>query len=106
MWTNTLAQIALKDNSSGLRNDYPVVADVVDNGTDISSTDKGKVIQYLKDNKSTVFMNSSAVTDSEIDSAKVNINYQKLSTGYNDADLLIGSCISYFMIDVTVKPVN
>ena len=106
MWANTLGQLALKNNSSGLRSDYPIVQDVLDNGSDISNTDKGKVIQYLKDNKSTVFANYASVTDSEIDNAKVKANFNKLSDGYNDADFLIGSNVSYFMIDITVGPQN
>ncbi len=106
MWTNTLGQIALKNNDSELRSDYPVVQDVEDDGTDISNTDKAKVIQYLKDNKSTIFENYASVTDSEIDNAKDKANFKKLSDGYNDADYLIGSSVSYFMIDITVKPAS
>ena len=106
MWTNTLGQIALKNNTSELRSDYPVVQDVLDNGTDISNTDKAKVIQYLKDNKSTIFANYASVTDSEIDNAKDKANFKKLSDGYNDADFLIGSSVRYFMIDITVKPAS
>ena len=106
MWANTLGQIALKDNSSGFRSDYPIVQDVADNGTDISATDKGKLIKYLKDNKSTVFMNAASVTDSEIDNAKVKANFYKLSEGYNDADYQIGLNVSYFMVDITVSPIE
>ena len=100
MWPNTLGQIALKDNSSGLRSDYPIVQDAV--GADISGTDKAKVIQYLKDNKAAVFMNSSEITDADIDDAKTKAKFTKLSEGYNDADFLIGSSVSYFMIDISV----
>lgn len=106
MWTNTLGQIALKNNTSELRSDYPVVQDVPDDGTDITNSDKGKVIQYLKDNKSTVFVNYTTITDSDIDNAKTKAIFKKLSDGYNDADLLIGSSVSYFIIDITVKPAN
>lgn len=106
MWTNTLGQIALKDNNSGLRSDYPVVSDVVDDGSDISETDKGKLIQYLIDNKSMVFANHSSISDSEILDAKTEANFNKLSDGYNDADYQIGSNINYFMIDVTVTPAD
>ena len=106
MWTNTLGQIALKNNSSELRSDYPVVKDVLDDGSDILGSDKAAVIQYLKDNKSTVFANYTTVTDSEIDNAKEKANFKKLSDGYNDADFLIGSSVSYFMIDITVKPAS
>ena len=100
MWTNTLGQIALKDNTSGLRSDYPVVQDAA--GTDISGTDKAKVIQYLKDNKAIVFLNSSEISDSDIDDAKTKAKFTMLSDGYNDADFLIGSSVSYFIIDISV----
>lgn len=106
MWANTLGQIALKDNSSGFRSDYPIVQDVADNGSDISNTDKGKLIKYLKDNKSVVFDNSDTVTDSEIDNANIKANFNKLSEGYNDADYQIGLNVSYFMVDITVSPVE
>ena len=106
MWANTLGQIALKDNSSGFRSDYPIVQDVADNGADISNTDKGKLIKYLKDNKSIIFENSASVTDTEIDNANIKANFNKLSEGYNEADYQIGLNVSYFMIDITVSPVE
>ena len=30
--------------------------------------------------------------------------FRSLSTGYNEADYMIGTKIAYFMIDVTVEP--
>ena len=103
MWTNTLGQIALRNDSNlqGIdRSGIPIVEDVTDDA-ELTNLDKGKVIQYLKDNKQQIFTNS--VLDTEIDNAKVEANFKKLSTGYNDADFLIGSSVSYFMIDISVQ---
>ena len=47
-------------------------------------------------------MNSSEITDADIDDAKTKAKFTKLSEGYNDADFLIGSSVSYFMIDISV----
>ena len=105
MWTNTLGQIALRNNTTGYRSDYPIVKDVVSGTSDISYTDKGKVIQYLKDNKNLIFTNYTTITDSIIDDANNALDktsFKKLSDGYNDADFLIGSSLSYFMIDINV----
>lgn len=101
MWTNTLGQIALKNNTTNQRSGYPIVQDTIDDGSDISATDKGKVIKYLKDNKQQIFTNN--VSDTEIENAKNADNFKKLSTGYNEADYLIGSSVSYFMIDISVQ---
>lgn len=101
MWTNTLGQIALKNNTTNQRSGYPIVQDTTDDGSDISATDKGKVIRYLKDNKQQIFTNN--VSDTEIENAKNADNFKKLSTGYNEADYLIGSSVSYFMIDISVQ---
>ena len=105
MWTNTLGQIALRNNTTGYRSDYPIVKDVANGTSDISNTDKGKVIQYLKDNKNLVFTNYSEITDAIIDDANNagdKTSFKKLSDGYNDADFLIGSSLSYFMVDINV----
>jgi len=103
MWPNTLGQIALRNNDLGQRSadDYPIVQDRAD-GVDITDTDKGKVIQYLIDNKSTVFANYSEITSAMIEDAKTTANFRKLSEGYNDGDYAIGISISYFMVDITV----
>ena len=103
MWPNTLGQIALRNNDLGQRSadDYPIVQDRAD-GVDITDTDKGKVIQYLIDNKSTVFANHSEITSAMIEDAKTTANFRKLSEGYNDGDYAIGISISYFMVDITV----
>ena len=103
MWANTLGQIALKDNTSGFRSDYPIVQDAT--GADISNTDKGKVIKYLKDNKEIVFTNYSEFADinNAIDNANVKENFKKLSEGYNSADFMIGSYVSYFLIDISAS---
>ncbi len=105
MWTNTLGQIALRNNTTGYRSDYPIVKDVANGTSDISNTDKGKVIQYLKDNKNLVFTNYSEITDAIIDDANNagdKTSFKKLSDGYNDADFLIGSSLSYFIVDINV----
>ena len=103
MWTNTLGQIALRNdtNLAGIsRSGLPIVEDKTDEA-DITNQDKGKVIQYLKDNKQQIFTNN--VSDTEIENAKNADNFKKLSTGYNEADYLIGSSVSYFMIDISVQ---
>ena len=107
MWTNTLGQIALKNNTNLVnveRSGLPIVEDVLDSASAeaLSASDKGKVIQYLKDNKTKIFKDVT-VTDTEIDNAKTETNFKKLSTGYNNADFAIGSCVSYFMIDISVS---
>ena len=105
MWTNTLGQIALKNNTTGYRSDYPIVQDVSNDVVDISNTDKGKVIQYLKDNKRIIFTNYAEITDSIVDdanNASDKTSFKKLSDGYNEADYLIGSSLSYFMIEIEV----
>ncbi len=107
MWTNTLGQIALKNTANLVnveRNGLPIVADVSDSASAevLSASDKGKVIQYLKDNKTKIFKDVT-VTDTQIDNAKTEANFNLLSTGYNNADFAIGSCISYFMIDIAVS---
>ncbi|SDB41285.1 hypothetical protein SAMN02910317_02070 [Ruminococcaceae bacterium FB2012] len=109
MWTNTLGQIALRNNTTGYRSDYPIVKDVANGTSDISNTDKGKVIQYLKDNKNLVFTNYSEITDAIIDdanNASDKTSFKKLSDGYNDADFLIGSSLSYFIVDINVGMPN
>ena len=103
MWTNTLGQIALRNDTNLVgfsRSGLPIVEDKTDEA-DITNQDKGKVIQYLKDNKQQIFTNN--VSDTEIENAKNADNFKKLSTGYNEADYLIGSSVSYFMIDFSVQ---
>lgn len=125
VWANTFGQIALKDNTSGLRGrNIPLVED----SNAASGTDKAAVIEYLKENKASVFHDLEKIaslteeqkegkTDSEIealiestiddmiDNADVPLNYNLLSSGYNNADFMIGTGIAYFMIEVTVEEV-
>ncbi len=106
MWANTLGQIALKNNNSGFRNGYPLVQDVADDVANFSSTDKGKMVQYLKNNKSIIFNNASSISDADIDDASTKATFSKLSTGYNEADFLMGFGLSYFMIEISVDTVS
>lgn len=96
MWPNTLGQIALRDNTSKLRKGEPVVSDGNDD-------EKDEVVQYLVDNKSSIFANSSDITETIINSADEPANFKLLSDGYNKADFSIGSYISYFMIELSVS---
>ena len=104
MWTNTLGQLALPDNVSGKRNGYPVLAD--------NDTDKSEIIAYLTENSEDIFANNSSstadyitVVSTHVDSSSGfnNTAFNNLSTGYNEADRLIGTRIAYFMIEVTVS---
>jgi len=140
MWTNTLGQIALKDNTSGLRRGLPVVQDMttpqIEGIPNDPLTDKEKVIQYVKDNKDSVLKNwqnielseteesqiptlvaattphitqekaMELLVDGMIDDISNENNFKRLSKCYNAADSDIGSRIVYFMIEVTVEPVE
>ena len=120
MWTNTLGQIALKNNNSGLRNGIPVVQDA----EPTEGTDKKEVIDYLKDKKEIIFKNLDAVAnlteeekegkteeelaeaysekiDQRIDNADQNENFKLLSEGYNSADFSIGTNVDYFIVELT-----
>ena len=120
-WTNTLGQIALKNNTSQLRNGIPVVQD-----SDASEgTDKKKMLDYLKENKEIVFKDIEDIadlTDAEkegktdeqlaqaysdkiddmIDNADDSTNFLLLSEGYNSADFTIGTNVDYFIVEITV----
>lgn len=120
-WTNTLGQIALKNNDSQLRNGTPVVED----SAAAEGSDKRKVIDYLKDNKARVFKhldNVAQLTDEEkegkteeqleqaysdkidqrIENAADPENFTLLSEGYNSADFTIGTSVDYFIVEITV----
>ena len=99
MWPNTLGQIALKNNDNRQRKGKPIVKDVAA-GEELSGTDKEKVIEFLKTNKAIVFTNSGELTNDMIQNATA--NFSTLSTGYNNADLDIGTCVSYFIVEITV----
>lgn len=140
MWTNTLGQIALKDNTSNLRRGLPVVKDMttlqIGAMPNDPPTDKEKVIQYVKDNKDSILKNwrnielseteemqipaltvsttphitqekaMELLVDGMIDDVSNENNFKRLSKCYNAADSDIGSRIAYFMIEVTVEPVE
>jgi hypothetical protein len=101
MWTDTLGQLLLPDNSSGKRNGLPILADT-------DTTGKAAVKQYLISEKEKVFANSNVISDSYInDIADTELfdaeKFKLLSNGYNNADFSIGSNIRYFLIEVTVE---
>ena len=122
MWTNTLGQIALKNNQSQQRKGLPVVQD-----SDASEgTDKKKVLDYLKENKAIVFKNLEKVAglsdeekagrteqeleqaisdkiDQRIDNAAESENFTLLSEGYNSADFVIGTSVDYFIVEITAS---
>lgn len=103
MWTNTLGQILLPDNTSGQRSGYPILADTDNSG-------KAAIKTYMISNRSDIFTNNGASTVGNINSvasASFDSNaFKTLSSGYNEADYKIGTRIAYFMIDVTVEPVS
>ena len=130
MWTNTLGQIALKNNDSDKMNGISVVQNLT--SEQISSipndplTDKEKIIQYVKNNKDVVLkdwddmeftaeellqtLNTnenpktlSQVVDGMIDNFDNTNNFSRLSKCYNAADNDIGTKIRYFMIEVTIE---
>ena len=101
MWTDTLGQILLPDNSSNKRNGLPILSDT-------DTTGKAAVKQYLISEKAKVFANSNVISDSYIneiadpESFDAGI-FKTLSDGYNNADFSIGSKVRYFLIEVTVE---
>ena len=104
MWTNTLGQLALPDDVSGKRSGYPVLAD--------SDTDKSDIISYLSTNRDEIFANNGNSTLSNIAAVSTHVAtvsdfdttaFNNLSSGYNEADRLIGTRIAYFVIEVTVE---
>ena len=105
MWTNTLGQILLPDNTSGQRSGYPILADANTDG-------KTAIKTYLINNRSDVFTNNGESTISNINSVAQTVTaaefnsdaFKSLSSGYNEADYMIGTKIAYFMIEVTVEP--
>ena len=105
MWTNTLGQILLPDNTSGQRSGYPILADANTDG-------KTAIKTYLINNRSDVFTNNGESTISNINSVAQTVTatefnsdaFKSLSLGYNEADYMIGTKIAYFMIEVTVEP--
>ena len=107
MWTNTLGQILLPDNTSGQRSGYPILADTDDSG-------KAAIKTYMISNRSDIFTNNDGNTISRINSVAQTVTsadfnsdaFKYLSSGYNEADYIIGTKIAYFMIDVTVEPVS
>ena len=105
MWTNTFGQVALPDNISGKRNGYPIVSDS-------NTAAKTLITTYLTQNKARFFVNSGDDTESYITAVTTQVSnaadfnntaFTNLSTGYNQADNLIGTHIRYFMIEVTVE---
>ena len=121
-WTNTLGQIALKNNDSQLRNGIPVVKD----SAAAEGSDKRKVINYLKDNKEKVFKHLDKVAqltdeekegkteeqleqaysdkiDQRIEDAADSENFTLLSEGYNSADFTIGTSVDYFIVEIAVS---
>ncbi|MCR5020625.1 MAG: hypothetical protein K6B18_06525 [Ruminococcus sp.] len=106
MWTNTLGQIALKDNSSSLLNGISLVSDIVPSGKS-ENEEKAALLRYLSVNKESVFTNS---TEDGFEAAlavpETPANFRLLSEGYNSADHLIGTRIAYFIIDITVEPAD
>lgn len=103
MWTNTLGQILLPDNASGQRSGYPILANT-------DTTGKAAIKTYMINNRSDIFKNNGESTVNDIisvASASFDGNaFKTLSSGYNEADYMIGTRIAYFMIDVTVEPVS
>ncbi len=101
MWTNTLGQILLPDNASGQRSGYPILSDT-------DTTGKAAITTYMINNRSDIFKNNGESTVNDINSvasASFDSNaFKTLSSGYNEADYMIGTRIAYFMIDVTVEP--
>ena len=133
MWTNTLGQIALKNNTSTQMNGISVVQNIT-TFPNTPLTDKEKLIKYVKDNKDIVLkdwrnielseteelvtipqlMVSSEphiteekamelLVDELIDDIANTNNFSRLSKCYNAADYDIGTKIRYFMIEVTVE---
>ena len=104
MWTNTLGQIALPDNISSKRNGYPIL-------NDSNTGDKAKIKTYLISNKEEIFANSGSNTETYINAVTATVTaenfnntaFTELSTGYNQADYLIGTKIAYILIEVTVE---
>ncbi|WP_294483580.1 hypothetical protein [uncultured Ruminococcus sp.] len=96
MWPNTLGQILL-DGKYNMRSGIPLVKDA-DN-----AVEKTEMATYLKDNKSLVFANASAIDDSVIINHPTQADFDLMSSGYNTADFNIGSNIDYFLIEVTVS---
>lgn len=101
MWTNTLGQITLKDNSSGRRSGTPVVKDGDTIDEDDELTDKGAVIELIKTNKDIVFKSTTTITDSMIENSDDATNFRILSKGYNEADQMIGTYVRYFLLEVS-----
>ena len=100
MWTNTLGQMALTSSVDGKRKGYPVAKD--------GSADQTAVINYLKSNKANIFKpltegsTTITVNDNMITNASTDENFRILSESYNNADFDIGTCVNYFMIEVTI----
>ena len=133
MWTNTLGQIALKNNTSTQMNGISVVQNIT-TFPNTPLTDKEKLIKYVKDNKDIVLKDWQNIELSEteelvtipqlmvssephiteekamellvdelIDDIANTNNFSRLSKCYNAADYDIGTKIRYFMIEVTVE---
>ncbi len=98
MWPNTLGQILL-DGNHGIRSGYPLVEDA-------NSTERAKMVKYLKDNKSLVFANTEQINDNVIESPLSDDNFKLMSTQYNNADFKVGTTIAYFMIEVIAESVS
>ncbi len=104
MWTNTLGQIALADNSSALMKGISLVSDDIPQGEDVNP-EKADLAAYLSANKTFIFTNTSeSGFDAALADPSDSDNFKLLSSGYNAADQLIGMNVAYFMIDVTVEP--
>lgn len=105
MWTDTFGQIALPDNTSEQRKGYPILADS-------NTTDKNKIKTYLINNSTSIFANNDENTVPYINEVTSTVTtpqtfnstaFSNLSKGYNQADNIIGTKISYFIIEVTVE---
>ena len=103
MWPNTLGQIALTSNSNSQLNGIALVSDVIPEG-ESENAEKAALKSYLNTNKTSVF---NGVSSSDLTTALANpdlpANFKTLSTGYNNADRIIGTKVAYFMIEITAE---
>ncbi|SEF92157.1 hypothetical protein SAMN04487934_10537 [Eubacterium ruminantium] len=96
MWPNTLGQILL-DGAQNMRSGYPLVRDG-------NTSEKAKMVQYLKNNKTIVFNDTTGISDAIITTNPTSTNFENMSKQYNVADFAIGTHIRYFLIEVKVEP--
>jgi len=95
MWPNTLGQILL-DGAQNLRSGFPLVRDG-------NTSEKAKMVQYLKNNKTLVFADTTGISDAIITTSPTSTNFENMSKQYNAADFAIGTHIRYFLIEVKVE---